>query len=709
MSQSTQEPLHDTLNQFKRDHAHPLHSSSQDEPFSDESDKETTEFSSDHNAGFSSANDIDISFGLAAEPKANGLRAAGDNESQGRLLLVSLLENFCDLYDRRPERNRRLYLALCRRLSSMGILQSSDFVDESVNVRNAYRSIFKDLVIEAIGSIQREEDPHAKMIEGTPASSQSSALTSSLATRGSSSKSSSQENLIDLFVPVLSRYAEDFVEEHLLGRGGFGQVVVARNKLDGKRYAIKKISFSSVKSLRYERIQREVKCLAELDHPNIVRYHSAWLEEYRSDRSVSNSGSEDSSEGYEDASEDDEDEDDDSKDEEDPMKVITGGLVTGTHKPKRQRAKTCTIFIQMELCKFTLGDWIKERNRLISETKPSLLQTASPPASSSEGTPSQHLPSQSSQLRLPSTRSRARSLSSLKTEQLVDVTKGHDSFGINANENRRIFKQIVKGLVHIHDRGLIHRDLKPQNILFQASDTFVPKIGDFGLVSDVAMMMRESEEHFKALFPGLHDHHHHHGRNHHGHHDHHIRLRRTSSTSSSNMTGGLGTSTYASPEQLKGEEYDEKTDIYSLGILLFELFNPFQTQMERAHVLRDLKEQQKFPAAFVRRYPREAAFIWSCIAPEPALRPSAREIVESEVLDDPEAEDLVTLITAENDTLKTMLEWTERDVHHLHAINQLQQMEIDFLNDRLCQYERAMGLGTSVDPDNPSSSEGDES
>jgi hypothetical protein len=40
---------------------------------------------------------------------------------QGRLLLVSLLENFCDLYDQDPDKNRRMFLALCRRLSSMGV------------------------------------------------------------------------------------------------------------------------------------------------------------------------------------------------------------------------------------------------------------------------------------------------------------------------------------------------------------------------------------------------------------------------------------------------------------------------------------------------------------------------------------------------------------------------------------------------------------
>lgn len=44
-----------------------------------------------------------------------------ESNGQGRLLLVSLLENFCDLYDQDPDKNRRLFLALCRRLSSMGV------------------------------------------------------------------------------------------------------------------------------------------------------------------------------------------------------------------------------------------------------------------------------------------------------------------------------------------------------------------------------------------------------------------------------------------------------------------------------------------------------------------------------------------------------------------------------------------------------------
>lgn len=78
-------------------------------------------------------------------------------------------------------------------------------------------------------------------------------------------------------MPAFSRYCQDFDEAGLLGRGGFGQVVKARNKLDGRFYAIKKISQNSAGALKDT--LSEIMLLSRLNHPYVVRYYTAWLEE----------------------------------------------------------------------------------------------------------------------------------------------------------------------------------------------------------------------------------------------------------------------------------------------------------------------------------------------------------------------------------------------------------------------------------------------
>lgn len=76
---------------------------------------------------------------------------------------------------------------------------------------------------------------------------------------------------------TVSRYTEDFVEEGRLGKGGFGEVVKARKKLDGQIYAIKKITQRSQASLT--EILKEVRLLSQLSHPAVVRYYNTWVEE----------------------------------------------------------------------------------------------------------------------------------------------------------------------------------------------------------------------------------------------------------------------------------------------------------------------------------------------------------------------------------------------------------------------------------------------
>lgn len=76
---------------------------------------------------------------------------------------------------------------------------------------------------------------------------------------------------------LLSRYAAEWDELGRIGKGGYGEVVRARNKLDGRVYAIKKIKASSAAAL--DGVLSEVMLLSRLNHPYVVRYFSARAED----------------------------------------------------------------------------------------------------------------------------------------------------------------------------------------------------------------------------------------------------------------------------------------------------------------------------------------------------------------------------------------------------------------------------------------------
>jgi hypothetical protein len=83
----------------------------------------------------------------------------------------------------------------------------------------------------------------------------------------------------------LSRYQTDFVELGLLGRGGGGEVVKVRNRLDRRIYAIKKIilepeegKYAKFGAIQNRKLRREVTTISRITHKNIVRYYQAWVE-----------------------------------------------------------------------------------------------------------------------------------------------------------------------------------------------------------------------------------------------------------------------------------------------------------------------------------------------------------------------------------------------------------------------------------------------
>ena len=88
--------------------------------------------------------------------------------------------------------------------------------------------------------------------------------------------------------PYLSqqgKYAAEFDEVREIGAGGFGVVLLARHLLDGRAYAVKKITFHFHPRAAFQSeplrqtVLHEVSLLSQLDHPNVTRYYTAWAED----------------------------------------------------------------------------------------------------------------------------------------------------------------------------------------------------------------------------------------------------------------------------------------------------------------------------------------------------------------------------------------------------------------------------------------------
>ncbi|KAL9183928.1 hypothetical protein ACHAXT_002014 [Thalassiosira profunda] len=475
-----------------------------------------------------------------------------------------------------------------------------------------------------------------------------------------------------------SRYQMDFVETAKLGQGGGGEVVQAINRLDRRVYAIKKIALepeidagedgkdrmrtarSKLAAIQNEKLRREVTTISMLSHKNIVRYYQAWLEtperhpeeEYAEEEvgeemeekdaqgddwdSSSSSGESDSSESADDSRQNGRQaelaysrslsldnflEQVGTPDLGNPLMLGTqlpghpevpsssggGGLSGWTDDSGRPKNECSMLYIQMEWCETTMRD-------MIDESKLSL-----------------------------------------------DFVW-------------RALRQILEALVYIHCKNVIHRDLKPANIFFDSEQNV--QLGDFGLATSnrsasklqgsEAQSIPESEA--DALYEAIDD----------------IsgllgpsssaNLSSNNPVSMSSITGGVGTAFYMAPEQEKarhlrskeGSSYDSKADMYSLGILLFEMFNlqPLgSTYMERAETLQRLRgekrggmsnedemgalfsergeivgdwehaAERRFPQSFREAVPLNAQkiILW-LLERSPKRRPSAKQLLASDLL-----------------------------------------------------------------------------
>ncbi|PRD33055.1 UNVERIFIED_CONTAM: Eukaryotic translation initiation factor 2-alpha kinase [Trichonephila clavipes] len=100
----------------------------------------------------------------------------------------------------------------------------------------------------------------------------------------------------------------------------------------------------------------------------------------------------------------------------------------------------------------------------------------------------------------------------------------------------------------------------------------------------------------------------------------------SSSSSLYNHTRDCGTDLYMSPEQRSKKNYNFKTDIFPLGIILYELLVPFQTRLERYKAIYAARDC-KFSSDFVVKYQNECSLIQKLLDVDPKGRPTASEIM----------------------------------------------------------------------------------
>jgi len=550
-------------------------------------------------------------------PSSSGEQQSGTQDvsadSERQILLMMLLAQVCALHDPTPKTFAVHVLELYERgvleRKAIGFLFDLGLVPVNRNSHspsnfpllttdNSNEKVDQDIDILEDTAIQLRKPLDPKLVRAQEASAirnhleQEASAPKRMFQRTNSNQENSSSWRVEHHPLSVSRYTREFEQRKLLSSGSFGSVFMTTSKMDGCDYAIKRIVSSECgfSNENLTQIVREVRCLSQCDHPNVVRYHTSWVEpswvtgngkavttadevasrevqrkllpdihqmvleglessDYTFEKNFGGNGYDDdtswSTEGCS---------------TEGCSEVDNLQLQTFREQPHHTssqdiknspfRYQMC-LYIQMQLCKKkTLGDWIKQRTA--SSDEPIFLASAS------------------------------------------DVVS-----------------QLANGLDHVHAAGIIHRDLKPANCLMGEDGQF--KIGDFGL----------SRHRIPLGGPGT-------------------AVPNSTSTSitvssvhvssfgdwDNPLTKGIGTTSYCAPEQVNSGYYDERADIFSLGLIILELFCVFGTGHERILTFQKCREGH-LPDHLVQKFPAVTELILSCTNTNPSKRPSARDILNS--------------------------------------------------------------------------------
>ncbi|VDD94685.1 unnamed protein product [Enterobius vermicularis] len=414
-----------------------------------------------------------------------------------------------------------------------------------------------------------------------------------------------------------NRLKNEFVYLDFLGKGGFGDVVLARNKLDGNDYAIKRIPLDPRDEKLNRKVMREAKLFSGLCHTNVVRYFSAWIEHVPKPSSPSRSTTAEKAEEGE-------------RQSSCENSMLPANLRNIESRvadiPVESAAEWSTSFHKLDVhsSSSTSGSDDEElpffkknhSSNVISTTNNSDFEILF------EENEVREAVGEISERELAESDEKSRGTDSASSLDLgfrvlyiqmeyceqSTLRSLIDSGELSAIPRRiwQILKQILLGLQYIHQEGMIHRDIKPMNILIDGTGT--AKIGDFGLAT------RNYLERQSACT--------------------------ISSEKEESLTKDIGTALYIAPELLSTSglkvDYTAKIDVYSVGIVLFEMFyRPLLPGMERISILKTLRNCFFFPDDFATEVPevhRKTAkdLIKLMLTLSPDERPSVRDVLESE-------------------------------------------------------------------------------
>ncbi|XP_077406565.1 eukaryotic translation initiation factor 2-alpha kinase 1 isoform X2 [Vanacampus margaritifer] len=535
------------------------------------------------------------------------------------LLLGSLLEHLCFVYESNPARSRMLFKVIGQRLASMNLLSPLAISDEFSTVRLQHNRAFTELLNAASTSLYPQEQQQLDANAHNPALRLKEGL----------------------FQAQTSRYLSEFDEIGRIGKGSYGNVYKVVNKLDGQCYAVKKILIKKVSKDDCMKVLREVKVLSSLQHVNVVGYHTAWMEHVQPTTDSENLLPELASPAQEDISDEDPDSSSSSfsvvfqSQSQSQANGSSNAAALPSNGPPAQ-ALALTLDKGQGVCpnmmrripeNYVPCVFLGQRAPIKTSKCPAVGWDTSGLLEEESSTDSVEVNNNNSSCvekeceQYNSNRHTARpskevhlhlmlyiqmqlcerSLKDWMTERNSEPKEQQASrcpYGrVVAEDTFSLLRKILEGVEYIHSRGIIHRDLKPRNIFLNGHDCHV-RIGDFGLACSGLIL--DSHE---SVIPPISD---------------------------STHTTGVGTFVYASPEQLKSSYYDSKSDMYSVGVLALELFHPFGTEMERIRTLGDLREG-KMPDSFISRWPVLANYILKLTSIEPGVRPTASQLLQSEL------------------------------------------------------------------------------